>query len=199
MAQTASTVLASTRGFPGGRRLSSLDLTAFVEFGVGLAGFSGVVVAFSQRSGQLNDYDRFRVVLLLVCALVPAFIGTLPVVLEGFGIRGPEAWRIVGASLSAATAGFLGLTIVSARRMSPGARSSLSPAVWRVGIGGTVLVLLWNGLNLTGWPRPLSFGPIAATLVWYLVLASLMFFRLLLVRIGNRDGVAQQSEAVDTD
>jgi hypothetical protein len=172
------------------QRLSTLDLSVFVEFGVGLAGFSGVVVAFGQRSGQLNDYDRFRVVLLLLCALLPAFVGTLPAVLEGFEVRGPDAWRILGVVLLAGTAMFIGVAVVSARRMSPGARSSLSPAVWLIGIGGCVLALLWNGLNLLGWPSPLSFGPIAATLVWYLVLASLMFFRLLLVRIGNRNGAA---------
>lgn len=162
----------------------------FVEFGVGLAGFSGVVVAFSQRSGELDDYDRFRVIMLLLSALFPAFVGTLSVVLESFEIRGPEAWRILGAILVAATATFIGLTIAFAQRMSAAAKSSLSPVVWCFGIGGCVLVLIWNGLNLMGWPRPMSFGPISATLVWYLVLASLMFFRLLLVRIGNRGGSA---------
>jgi hypothetical protein len=170
--------------------LSTLDLTVFIEFGVGLAGFSGVVVAFGQRSGQLNDYDRFRVVQLLQCALLPAFVGTLPVVLEGFDVRGLHACRIISGILVVGTAGFLGLTIASARRMSSTAKSSLSPTVWRVGVGGTVLMLFWNGLNLLSWPRPLSVGPIAATLVWYLFLASLMFFRLLLVRIGNRDRTA---------
>jgi len=34
--------------------------------------------AVGQRSGHLNDYDRFRVVQLLECALSPAFVGTLP-------------------------------------------------------------------------------------------------------------------------
>lgn len=172
------------------RRLDTMDLAMFIEFGVGLAGFSGVVVAFSQRSGELNDYDRFRVIVLLMCALLPAFVGTLPVLLEGFAIRGLEACRAIGTSVVAGSAGFLGVTILSARRMSSDARSSLSPVIWRVAMGGTVLFVTWNALNLVGWPRPLSSGPIVAVLVWYLALASLMFFRLLLVRIGDRDGAA---------
>ena len=56
--------------------MSDLDLSVFVEFGVGLAGFSGVVVAFGQRSGRLNDYDRFRVVQLLISALTRPSLGS---------------------------------------------------------------------------------------------------------------------------
>ena len=165
--------------------MNTIDLSVFVEFGVGLAGFSAVVVAFSLRSGNLNDYDQFRVVLLLYSSLFPAFVGTLPAVLDSFGIFGAEAWRIMGTSVLFGLAGFVVLPFVLLRRMSPDARSSLSPSVWLFGIGGTVVALVWNGLNLIGWPSPLSLGPIVASMVWLLFQASVMFLRLLLFRIAN--------------
>ena len=167
--------------------MNAIDLSIFVEFGVGLAGFSGVVVAFSLRSGKLNDFDKFRVVLLLISALLPAFISTLHMVLASFGIFDTAAWRILGTSVLFGLAVIIVLPIISVRRMSSDARSSLSPVIWYISMGGTVLVFFWNGLNLIGWPSPLSFGPILATLVWFLFLASLMFLRLLLVRIGDLD------------
>jgi hypothetical protein len=165
--------------------VNTIDLSVFVEFGVGLAGFSGVVVAFGLRSGALNDYDRFRVVLLLFSSLFPAFVGTLPAVLDGFGIFGAAAWRIMGTSLLFGLAAFVVLPFVLRRGMSPDARSNLSPTVWVFGIGGTVVAFVWNGLNLMGWPSPLSLGPVIASMVWLLFQASIMFLRLLLFRIGN--------------
>jgi hypothetical protein len=165
--------------------VNTIDLSVFVEFGVGLAGFSGVVVAFGLRSGTLNDYDQFRVILLVFSSLFPAFVGTLPAVLDGFGIFGAAAWRIMGTSLVFGLAAFAVLPFVLLRGLSPDARSSLSPTVWYFGIGGTVVALVWNGLNLIGWPSPLSLGPIVASMVWLLLQASVMFLRLLLFRIGN--------------
>jgi hypothetical protein len=170
--------------------LSELDLSVFVEFGVGLAGFSGVVVAFTHRSGRLDDYDRFRVVQLLSSALIPAFLGLLPVVLAGFDIRGEEAWRIASAVLMVVLVANTGLAVVFARRVSAEARASLSPTVWRVALGSSAFFVVWNGLNLAGWPRPSSFGPVAAAMAWLLVMASVMFFRLLLVRLGDGDDSA---------
>ncbi len=165
--------------------MSDLDLSVFVEFGVGLAGFSGVVVAFAQRSGRLGDYDRFRVIQLLMGALIPAFLGLLPVILASFGIKGEETWRIAGIAFIVSLLANSGAAIVYARRMSPKARRSLSPVIWLISLGGGVFFLIWNALNLMGWPRPVSFGPVVAGMTWLLAMASLMFFRLLLVRLGD--------------
>ena len=165
--------------------MSAIDFSVFVEFGVGLAGFSGVVVAFSRRSGRLSEYDSFRVVQLLMSALIPAFVGLLPPILASFQIEGETARRISSATLMAGIAVNTGVAIATARRMSPGARRSLSPTVWRFSLGSSALFLVWNGLNLMGWPWPPSFGPVLLGMVCLLVLASIMFFRLLLVRLGD--------------
>jgi hypothetical protein len=170
--------------------LSDVDLSVFVEFGVGLAGFSGVVVAFARRSGQLGEYDQFRVVQLLLSSLIPAFLGLLPLILASFQIDGEAAWRIASATFMAAVAANTGVAVASARRLSTEARASLSPTIWRYALGSSFLFFSWNGLNLVGWPRPSSFGPVVAGMAWFLVMASTMFFRLLLVRLGDGEDAA---------
>jgi len=165
--------------------VDDFDLSVFVEFGVGLAGFSGVVVAFGQGSGRLSDYDRFRVVALLMSALTPAFLGLLPLLLAGFDITGPDAWRIASIVLMVAIAFNMAVSIASVRGISSDARASLSPTIWRLAMGSSSLLIVWNGLNLVGWPRALCFGPVVAGMAWFLVMASLMFFRLILVRLGS--------------
>ncbi len=77
----------------------------------------------------------------------------------------------------------IALPFLLVRRLSATARSNLSRVIWQVGIGGTLLALAWNVLNLLGWPQPISAGPVVATLVWLLFMASLMFLRLLLARV----------------
>jgi hypothetical protein len=165
--------------------MSEPDLSVFVEFGVGLAGFSGVVVAFGRRDGRLGPYDRFRVVHLLTSSLIPAFFGLLPVVLAGFGIGGPPAARIASAALAAAIAVNLSVAIAMARGMPPTSRRHLSPTVWVVAIVSSAALLVWNGLNAAGLREPASLGPVAAGMAFFLFMASLMFFRLLLVRLGE--------------
>ncbi len=167
--------------------MTGIDLTMFVEFGVGLAGFSGVVVAFGRRSSALKQDDRFRIMMLLAFSLFPAFVGTLPTVLGAFGLSDTEAVQALGIFLSAALAILIVMPFVVASRMSSEARSSLSMTIWYFSIGGTVITLAWNALNLIGWPNPISAGPIVATLVWLLFLASLMFLRLLLVSVAPSD------------
>ena len=60
-------------------------LSTIVEFSIGLAGFSGIVGIFINRSGQWIYVDRFRVTNLLLMSLTPGFLsfislGLLPIV-----------------------------------------------------------------------------------------------------------------------
>jgi hypothetical protein len=82
------------------------------------------------------------------------------------------------------------LGIIWARRMKPAARTRLSPAIWRIGLASNSPIFVWNGLNLVGWPRPLSLGPVVAGMMWLLIFATIMFFRLLVVRPGDGEDVA---------
>lgn len=165
--------------------MSDPDLSVFVEFGVGLAGFSGVVVAFSKSPGRLVDYDRFRVIQLLLAALIPAFLGLVPSILEAFGVAGGWIWWSQSALVAACILGTVAYAAHSVRSIAPEARATLSPTVWRVAIVGNLVFLAWNLLNLVGWPYPVSPGPAMAAMAWFLFVASLMFFRLLLVRFAG--------------
>ena len=143
------------------------NLSDFVAFGVGIAGFASIVVAVGQREGRLREYDRFRVVQLFICALIPAFIALLEGMLASFGIRGENACRVASAVLMISIGADTCLAITMARRMSIPARSSPSPTMWRIGLALGLVLLVWNGLNLVGWPRPSSFGPVVAGMGGY--------------------------------
>jgi hypothetical protein len=89
--------------------------------------------------------------LLLAFSLFPASAGTLPTVVDAFGLSYAEAIPTMGIILSTALAVFIVMPFVITNRMSSNARSSLSMAIWYFSIGGMVLALAWNGLHLLGW------------------------------------------------
>ena len=125
------------------------NLSDFVAFGVGIAGFASIVVAVGQREGRLREYDRFRVVQLFICALIPAFVALLEGMLASFGIRGENACRVASAVLMISIGADTCLAITMSRRMSIPARSSPSPTMWRIGLAlGLVLMC---GMGSTSW------------------------------------------------
>ena len=159
------------------------DLSLFVEFGVGLAGFSAVVVAFTTGNGELNQFDRFRVIMLLLNALIPPFVAALVPVLASFEVPDPVALKVLGYVTLIGMISVLLAPIVMLRSMTEEARAQLHIAIWIFGNGGTAIFAIWNFVNLMEWFGPMSAGPIALSLVWTLILAALMLLRMLLVRV----------------
>ena len=62
------------------------SLPSLIEFFIGLAGFSGIVVALSGSSVASDPLDRFRVLVLLGNALGGGVFAALPLMLVDSGI-----------------------------------------------------------------------------------------------------------------
>jgi hypothetical protein len=56
-------------------------LTSVAEVSVSIAGFSGLFVASSSRSGSLTRIDRYALIFLLFCSLGATLLALLPFVL----------------------------------------------------------------------------------------------------------------------
>ena len=67
-------------------------LSSLIEFFIGIAGFSGIIVALSGASVSSNPLDRFRVLTLLGCALGGGVFAALPLILVDSGGSGQTAW-----------------------------------------------------------------------------------------------------------
>ena len=57
-------------------------LLTLSEFAIALAGFTGVVVVFGNRAGGWHPIDRYRIIIILLCSIGPAFFSLLPVGIE---------------------------------------------------------------------------------------------------------------------
>ncbi len=71
-------------------------LAVLAEVAIGLAGFSGMVVAIRRRE-PAHSWETFRAVVLLVTAFWALMLALLPFAIHAFGVGGPNLWRLSSA------------------------------------------------------------------------------------------------------
>jgi hypothetical protein len=158
------------------------SLSVIAELGIGLAGFSGVVVAFGQRSRELHTLDRIRVVGLLIGSLGSALGATLPILLYDVGLSDTAVWQASSTAMTCLLVGFVANSRRSLSSLSSSQRQSLHPAIWVAVMSGVALLIPVQVANVMGWIVGPSSGPYLAALYFLIVYACVQFFRLLLVR-----------------
>ncbi|MEN8161396.1 MAG: hypothetical protein ABFS41_15105 [Myxococcota bacterium] len=155
---------------------------ALAEFGVALAGFTGVVVVFGLRRGELMPADRFRVYNALVLSLGGSLLAILPLGLQLAAVGTETVWRLSSLALAVVVAGHLGVMIQTVRRLSIGDREVLRPFVAYAIFSVLVLSPVLGALNASGVLfRPQGFAHFACVFC-LLFAAAVIFVRIVFVR-----------------
>ena len=76
------------------------SLQIIAEIGLGLAGFSGLIVALRKDVGPLTAVQKYRLQILLSLAFGAMFLSFLPELLFSFGTDPQDVWRLSSACLS---------------------------------------------------------------------------------------------------
>jgi NO-binding membrane sensor protein with MHYT domain len=161
--------------------IESGPFEALAEFGVALAGFTGVVVVFG-RQGELLLVDRFRVLNALVFSLGGAFLALLPLGLQLTELAPESLWRLSSAVLALVVGIQIAVTVTNARHLSPDDREVFRPFVAYALLGVFVVSLVLGGLNATGlWFRPQASAHFGAVLC-LLFAAAVIFVRIVFIR-----------------
>jgi hypothetical protein len=160
---------------------ASDELLTIAELAIGLAGFSGVVVAFAYR-GQLEAIDRMRFIALFSTAISTAIFAFLPFVFARGGFSEATTWRCSSALLLTWSI-VLGIPIGSRLRRAAldrgaAARRALIFALWGLAILNMLLQLL-NAIGSPSTPGPL---PYVGGLLILIVFAAVFFAFLVLFR-----------------
>jgi len=155
-------------------------LLTIPEMAIGLAGFSGVILAFTYQ-GRLRPTDRFRFIGLFTQALTVALLSLVPFGFHHAGQVGETIWR---GSSAVAVLFWLFMGWLTAVRFRPKfSREEELPkygegTLWTLGI----INLLFQLANLVGWP--MAPGPLfylAGLVLWFAV-AAFFFASLVLYR-----------------
>jgi hypothetical protein len=155
-------------------------LLTIAEMAIGLAGFSGVVLAFTYQ-GRLRPTDRYRFVGLFTQALTVALLCLVPFGFHHAGEVGTAIWR--GSSAGAVLFWLFGAWLTAVRLFPEFSPEEELPryglgTVWSLGIVNLLLQLA----NVVGWP--IAPGPLfylIGLVLWFAV-AAFFFATLVLYR-----------------
>jgi hypothetical protein len=156
------------------------ELLTIAEIAIGIAGFSGVVVAFVQR-GSLPQADRLRFLAVFATAFSALLLAFVPSVLSYSGVRDAVVWRL--SSLIMVLWSVLGLAPyprgVRMIRAELGTSTRLPIVLFGVPSAVSLGIQL---LNAGGWIWKPSLVPYLFGMLVYLYVAGLFFVFLVLFR-----------------
>lgn len=162
-------------------------LQTIAEISIGLAGFSGLVVALRKNPGPLTDVQKFRLQILLMLAFGAMFLSLLPELLLSFGFATDALWKLSSVCLTLYSLFFLYWWIAASRRIRVFNSEIFNRAAFARMTAGHVAVIL---AQLAFLFSILDIAGVAAYflgLVWYLLHGAQQFARMLFVQPANTD------------
>ena len=165
---------------------ASDELLTVAELAIGLAGFSGVVVAFAYR-GQLTAIDQMRFIALFTIAIATAMFAFLPFAFSHTGLSDPAIWRW-SSGLFFAWALVQGFVLAPRlRRAAVAAGAAVSIRLNLVLLALVLLNFALQILNALAWPFDPGPLPFVGGLLIYLGLSAFFFCFLVLFRPRDPD------------
>ena len=104
-------------------------LQIIAEVSVGLAGFTGVVLALARGPGEWHPFDSLRIFGLLSVSLATVVLALLPSGLAYAGLDGPVLWRSSSAIAVVLLAPVVTSWALRTRRLAPEHRTAFRPWV----------------------------------------------------------------------
>ncbi len=158
------------------------SLQTIAEISIGLAGFSGLVVALRKGSGPLDDVQKYRLRILFSLSFGAMFLSLLPDTLMNFGVPDERVWIDSSAAIFAYSLLFIAWWIVSSRRIARIAPEIFNWMAFSMMTTGHTIVLLLQLAVVLGLLENRAPGVIVLSLIWYLIHAAQQFVRMLFVQ-----------------
>ncbi len=168
------------------------SLQIIAEISIGLAGFSGLIVAFRKDAGPLTSVQKYRLQVLLALAFGAMFLALLPELLHYLGVSPERLWKLAALVLSCYSVVFVIWWMTASHRLKASAPELFNWfALSRMAAGHIIAVLLQLAVifSLLDDASP---GAYLAALIWYLLHAVQQFTRMLFVQPRNASAIEHQ-------
>ena len=157
-------------------------LQTIAEVGIGLAGFSGLIVALRKDAGPLDDVRKFRLKLLLLLAFGAIFLSFLPELLASMAIPDERIWFDASASLFLYSLILLWWWFGRSRVLAKKVPEIFNwYAFTTMAVGHVIVLVLQLGVML-GTFETRAPGLFTLGLAWYLIHAAQQFMRMLFIQ-----------------
>ncbi|MDH3468341.1 MAG: hypothetical protein OES26_20960 [Gammaproteobacteria bacterium] len=158
------------------------SLQVIAEIGIGLAGFSGLIVALRKNAGPLTAVQKYRLQILLSLAFGAMFLSLLPELLFSFGSDPQDVWRLSSACLSIYSILFLIWWIRESLYIKDANPELFNWFAYSRMVAGHVVIIL---MQLSSVFSIFDFADDASyvvALIWYLLHSAQQFTRMLFVQ-----------------
>ena len=157
------------------------SLQTIAEISIGLAGFSGLIVALRRNPGPLTDVQKYRLRILFAMTFGAMFLSLLPDLLLNFQVPDERIWFDSSAAMFIFSAGFVYWMITRALRVASVAPEIFNWLVfWSLTAGHAIVLLLQIGVMI-GLIEDRAPGAFAVGLYWYLIHAAHQFVRMMFI------------------
>ncbi|MBT5030828.1 MAG: hypothetical protein HOM55_00875 [Proteobacteria bacterium] len=157
-------------------------LSIIIEFSVGLAGFSGIVIIFASSPAGWNAADKYRISNLLCCSFSAGLVAFVPIGLLHSNLDPQQVWRVSSAVLGCASTLTLVIILGRKRHLSAEEASVLNPYLVVLFTGGIIASTLIQFINTLGLLPGNQFLYLYFGMVWLLVVAGVQFYRIVFYR-----------------
>jgi len=161
------------------------SLQTIAEISIGLAGFSGLVVALRKDSGPLDDIQKYRLRILFSLSFGAMFLSMLPDTLVNFGVPDERVWFASSAAIFAYSFLFIAWWIMASQRIARIAPEIFNWGAFSTMATGHTIVLLLQLAVMLDLLENRAPGVIALGLIWYLAHAAQQFVRMLFIQPGD--------------
>jgi hypothetical protein len=163
------------------------SLQTIAEISIGLAGFSGLIVALRRNPGPLTDVQKYRLRILFAMTFGAMFLSLLPELLQSFQVPEERIWFDASATMFVYSTGFVYWMVTRALRVAKVAPEIFNWLVFSsLTTGHVVVVLLQLGV-MTSFVEGRAPGAFTMGLVWYLVHAAQQFIRMMFILPRNAE------------
>ena len=160
-------------------------LQTIAEISIGLAGFSGLIVALRKNPGPLTDVQKYRLKILFAMTFGALFLSLLPDLLLNFLVPDERIWFDSSAAMFVYSLFFVIWMIVGARKVAKVAPEIFNWIVFSSLSGMHIVVLLLLLAVISGFVEARAPGVFILGLTWYLLHAAQQFVRMLFILPRN--------------
>jgi hypothetical protein len=158
------------------------SLQTIAEIGIGLAGFSGLIIAFRKGSGPLTEVQKYRLQILLSLAFGAMFLSFLPELFFSFGADSNDVWLFSSVCLSLYSVVFLIWWLRVSLHVKDMYPDLFNWFAFSRMVTGHIVVLLMQLSVIFSIIEFAGSATYVAALIWYLLHSAQQFTRMLFVQ-----------------
>jgi len=152
------------------------------EIGIGLVGFSGLILALRKSVGPLTDIHKYRLQVLFSLSFGAIFLSFLPELLFGFGVSASSLWKFSSACVSLYSFVFLTWWFTRTNAVKKSNPEIFTWAVfWTVAFAHIFVVFVQFAYIFSIFDIA-DAAAFSLALIWYLLHSAHQFIRMLFVQ-----------------